>query len=210
MTHIPAVGAFQGRKNKIHIKDQIFPLLSCHHFFSPVIGHSPLARAERRSPYMDKSFCLFHAHSWNRCPPLTSKPVLSREGDPLFLPRARIGSGSETCRWALGFPHPSRPVSHIPCTEGHPCLHCLPLPGQLILPPYGSIQHKETTSLSQPPFHASPSSSAVQKKRKGILKKAVLHLHFNEEYCVDSCNVSKRFVTYLRALVDNFKAEANN
>lgn len=64
MTHIPAVGAawaFQGRKSKNHIKDWIFPLLSAIIYFL-IIGHSPFARAERKSPYMDKSFCLFQAH----------------------------------------------------------------------------------------------------------------------------------------------------
>lgn len=60
MTHVPAIGAFQGRKNKNHIKDWIFPLLSCHHLFSPIIGHSPFASVERKFLTWTKAFVSFN------------------------------------------------------------------------------------------------------------------------------------------------------
>lgn len=160
-----------------------------------------------------KLLSLSCSQSQIKYPPLTSNPILSREGDSLFLPRARTGSGSETCRWAHGYLHPSRPVSRSLCTEGqnvgYPCLPCCPLPGLLNLTSLweylaqGDYQH-------QSPSHPSFSSSPFQKEGKGILDNAVLQLHFDKEYCVDSCNVGKRFVMYLRVLVDNFKADPNN
>lgn len=140
MTHIPAVGdawAFQGKKNKNHIKDWFFPPLS---YFSYYRAFTLCKGWKEKSLPGQKLLTLLCSQSQKRCSPLTSNVILSRTHSS-FL--GWVGSGSETCRWAHGFSHPSRPVSHSPGTEGqsvsHPCLPCCPLAGLLNLTPYGSI-----------------------------------------------------------------------
>lgn len=65
MPNVLAIGAawaIQGRKNKSHIKDWIFPLLSSHHLFSPIIGHLAFAKGERRTICLGRSYSLLYAH----------------------------------------------------------------------------------------------------------------------------------------------------
>lgn len=143
MTHVPAVGAawaFQGRKNKNHIKDWIFPLLSCHHLFSPIIGHSPFARAGRKCPYMYKSFCLFRAHKV-RLDVLPWPAILFCLGKE--TPSSFLRLEQDQAQRPVGGLMVILTLSYSPCTEGqnvgYPCLPCCPLPGLLNLPPCGSI-----------------------------------------------------------------------